>query len=68
MDNDPLVLAHARSLLTSSPEGATIYLDADPRDTGKILREAAGTLDSSQPVAIILIAVLHYTWPARVLP
>jgi len=60
VDNDPLVLAHARSLLTSSPEGATTYLDADLRDTGKILREAAGTLDFSQPVAIMLIAVLHY--------
>jgi len=42
------------------PEGATTYLDADLRDTGKILREAAGTLDFSQPVAIMLIAVLHY--------
>jgi len=60
VDNDPLVLAHARALLTSSPEGITAYLDADLRDTGKILREAAETLDFSRPVAIMLIAVLHY--------
>ena len=60
VDNDPLVLAHARALLTSSPEGVTAYLDADLRDTGKILREAAETLDFSRPVAIMLIAVLHY--------
>jgi SAM-dependent methyltransferase len=60
VDNDPLVLAHARALLTSSPEGVTAYLDADLRDTGKILREAAETLDFSRPVAVMLIAVLHY--------
>jgi hypothetical protein len=59
-DNDPLVLAHARALLTSSPQGATAYLDADLRDTGKILEQAAETLDFSQPVAIMLIAILHY--------
>jgi hypothetical protein len=60
VDNDPLVLAHARALLTSAKEGATAYLDADLRDTGKILAGAAETLDFSQPVAIMLIAVLHY--------
>jgi len=60
VDNDPLVLAHARALLTSSPEGATAYLDADLRDTGKILAEAADTLDFREPVAIMLIAILHY--------
>jgi hypothetical protein len=59
-DNDPLVLAHARALLTSSPEGATAYLDADLRETGKIIEQAAETLDFSQPVAIMLIAILHY--------
>jgi hypothetical protein len=59
-DNDPLVLSHARALLTSSPQGATAYLDADLRDTGKILEQAAATLDFSQPVAIMLIAILHY--------
>jgi hypothetical protein len=60
VDNDPLVLAHARALLTSSAGGATAYLDADLRDTGKILEQAAATLDFSRPVAIMLIAVLHY--------
>lgn len=59
-DNDPLVLAHARALLTSSPEGATDYVDADLRDPGKILQEAARTLDLSKPVAITLIAILHH--------
>ena len=59
-DNDPVVLAHARALLTSSPEGKTAYLDADLRDPGKILAQAAKTLDFSQPVAVLLIAVLHF--------
>ena len=60
VDNDPLVLSHARALLSSSPEGITDYLDADLRDTGRILEQAAGTLDFSQPVAIMLLAILHY--------
>ncbi|HEY5988622.1 MAG TPA: SAM-dependent methyltransferase [Streptosporangiaceae bacterium] len=59
VDNDPVVLAHARALLTSSPEGATAYLDADLRDPEKILEHAAGALDFSQPIAIMLIALLH---------
>jgi hypothetical protein len=59
-DNDPVVLAHARSLLTSTPEGKTAYLDADLRDPAKILAKAAQTLDFSQPVAVLLIAVLHF--------
>ena len=60
VDNDPVVLAHARALLTSSTEGKTAYLDADLRDPGKILAQAAETLDFSQPVAVLLIAVLHF--------
>ena len=60
VDNDPLVLSHARALLSSSPEGVTDYLDADLRDTDRILELAAGTLDFSQPVAIMLLAILHY--------
>ena len=60
VDNDPVVLAHARALLTSSPEGKTAYLDADLRDPAKILDRAAQTLDFSQPVAVLLIAVLHF--------
>ena len=49
-DNDPIVLAHARALLTSTPEGVTDYVDADLRDTGQVLAQAARTLDLSQPV------------------
>jgi len=59
VDNDPIVLAHARALLTSSPQGATAYLDADFRDVDTILAEAKSTLDFNQPVAIMLIAILH---------
>jgi len=58
-DNDPIVLAHARALLTSSPEGATHYVDADLRDTAKICEQAAEILDFGQPLAILLIGVLH---------
>ena len=60
VDNDPLVLSHARALLTSSPEGVTAYLDADLRNTDQILERAADTLDFGQPVAIMLLAILHY--------
>ncbi len=58
-DNDPIVLAHARALLTSSPQGATHYVDADLRDTGKICEQAAEILDFDVPLAILLIGVLH---------
>jgi hypothetical protein len=60
VDNDPMVLVHARSLLTSTPEGATDYVDADLRDTDTILREAARTLDFGQPIAIMLMGVLGH--------
>jgi hypothetical protein len=59
VDNDPIVLAHARALLTSSREGATAYLDADFREIDTILAVASQTLDFSQPVAVMLIAILH---------
>jgi len=59
VDNDPIVLAHARALLASDPAGTTAYLDADLRDTSGILAAAANTLDFSQPVAVMLIGVLH---------
>jgi hypothetical protein len=59
VDNDPVVLLHARSLLASDPAGATDYIDADLRDPEKILSAAAATLDFSRPVAVMLIAVLH---------
>ncbi len=60
VDNDPLVLAHARALLTSTPEGVTDYIDADLRDTDRILREAAKTLDFTQPIALMLLGILNH--------
>jgi hypothetical protein len=61
-DNDPMVLAHARALLTSAPEGRTAYLDADLRDPAAILADPVtrDVLDFGQPVALMLIAVLHF--------
>jgi hypothetical protein len=59
VDNDPIVLAHARALLTSAT-GPVAYIDADARDTGKILAEAAGTLDFGEPVAVMLLMILQY--------
>jgi hypothetical protein len=59
VDSDPIVLAHARALLTSSPQGATHYVDADLRDTDKICEQAAEILDFGAPLAILLIGVLH---------
>jgi hypothetical protein len=63
VDNDPIVLAHARALLVGRPEGTTDYLDADLRETEKILGHARGLLDFSQPVAVMLVAVLHLIGP-----
>ena len=63
VDNDPIVLAHARALLVGGPEGRTDYLDADLRDTDKILDRARTLLDFSQPVAVMLVAVLHLIGP-----
>ena len=60
VDNDPIVLTHARALLTSNARGATAYVDADLRDTGKILAEARTVLDFSQPVALMLLHILHF--------
>jgi hypothetical protein len=60
VDNDPLVLAHARALLSSTPQGATDYIDADLRDPGTILREASRTLDLSKPVALMLMGILGH--------
>lgn len=57
VDNDPLVLTHARALLTSTAEGATDYVDADLHDPETVLREAARTLDLTQPVALTLMQV-----------
>ena len=68
VDNDPIVLAHARALLTSGPHGATGFLDADARDTATILAEAAKLLDFSKPVAVMLIAHLARDRRRRLLP
>jgi hypothetical protein len=59
VDNDPIVLTHARALLTSSPEGETGYLDADIKDPEGILAGAAELIDFTRPVAVMLVAVLH---------
>jgi hypothetical protein len=58
VDNDPLVLAHARALLTSQPEGACEYLDADIRSPDAILDAAAGLLDFKQPIALMLMGIM----------
>jgi hypothetical protein len=62
VDHDPIVLAHARALMTSSQEGATAFIVADLRDPGRILAkpELRGTLDLGKPVALMLVAVLHF--------
>ena len=60
VDNDPMVLVHARALLTSTKEGRTDYLHADVRDPERILHEAARTLDFSQPVALMLLGIMNY--------
>jgi S-adenosyl methyltransferase len=59
VDNDPMVLAHARALLTSSPEGKTIYIHADLRETDQILQEAREILDFDRPIGVMLIGILH---------
>jgi hypothetical protein len=59
VDNDPMVLAHARALLTSSREGRTAYIDSDLRNLDEILDEARYHLDFTQPIAVMLIGVLH---------
>jgi hypothetical protein len=62
VDNDPIVLTHARALLTSTPEGAAAYIDADLREPDTILTDPAlaTTLDLSRPVGLMLVAVLHF--------
>ncbi|GAA1036720.1 SAM-dependent methyltransferase [Virgisporangium ochraceum] len=62
VDNDPMVMVHARALLTSTPEGATSYLEDDLRHPEQILRrtELHNTIDIDQPVALMLVAVLHF--------
>jgi hypothetical protein len=60
VDNDPMVLAHARALLYSTAEGATAYVDADVLDPERILAAAAETLDLNRPTALILSNILGH--------
>ncbi|MFJ9659719.1 SAM-dependent methyltransferase [Streptomyces griseoflavus] len=60
VDNDPIVLAHAEALLTSTPEGSTTYLDEDLRNIDTILEQAARTIDFTRPVALILLGVVIF--------
>jgi hypothetical protein len=60
VDNDPVVLSHARALLTSAPEGVTSYIDADAREPDKILAAAGATLDFDAPVAIVMVDILNF--------
>jgi trans-aconitate methyltransferase len=65
VDHDPVVISHARALLTSSREGTTDYIQADLRDWATISEGARQTLDFSRPVAILMIAVLHFILDAE---
>jgi O-methyltransferase involved in polyketide biosynthesis len=65
VDHDPVVMLHARALLRSSPKGATGYIQADLREPDAILAKAAETLDFRQPVAVLLLAVLHLVTDAQ---
>ena len=60
VDNDPLVLVHARALLTSNPQGASDYVDADLHDSGRVLSQAARTLDFAKPIALILHGIMGH--------
>ncbi|NAS25876.1 SAM-dependent methyltransferase [Herbidospora sp. NEAU-GS84] len=60
VDNDPLVLVHARALLDSTPQGATDYIDADLRNPDPILQAASDTLDFARPIGLMLIGVLDF--------
>ncbi|MFD3685724.1 SAM-dependent methyltransferase [Nocardiopsis sp. NPDC058631] len=68
VDNDPLVLAHARALLVGTPEGVTDYIDADLRDPDRILEQAAQTLDFDQPVALMLMGILGHVPEDEIVP
>jgi len=59
VDNDPIVLAHARALLASGPQGSTQYVHGDVRDPVPIVQAAAQTLDLAQPTALMLLGILH---------
>lgn len=60
VDNDPLIMSHARALLTSTPEGATDYIQVDLREPSAVLQEATRTLDFTQPVGLMLLGILNF--------
>jgi O-methyltransferase involved in polyketide biosynthesis len=60
VDNDPIVLLHAGALLTCSPPGRCAYIEADVRDPDRVLAEAAATLDLAEPVAVLMLGLLHF--------
>lgn len=60
VDYDPIVLAHSHTLLTSTPEGKTVYIQEDLRHTDQVLEQAAATLDFSRPVGVIMVAIMHF--------
>jgi SAM-dependent methyltransferase len=60
VDNDPVVLSHARALLNSAPEGLVSYIDADAREPEKVIAEAARTLDFGEPVGVVLVDLLNF--------
>ncbi|MEU0194756.1 SAM-dependent methyltransferase [Streptomyces afghaniensis] len=60
VDNDPIVLVHARTLLTGTPDGATAYIDADVHDPDAILERAGHTLDLTRPVAVMMLGILNF--------
>jgi O-methyltransferase involved in polyketide biosynthesis len=60
VDNDPIVLTHARTLLAGTPEGVTAYVDADAHDPGAVLRSASATLDLRRPVAVMMLGILNF--------
>jgi S-adenosyl methyltransferase len=60
VDHDPMVLARARTLLTSTPEGAAVYINADMREPDRILEQAAQTFDLAQPIALLFMGCLGH--------
>ncbi|MBB4932364.1 hypothetical protein F4561_003184 [Lipingzhangella halophila] len=68
VDNDPMVLAHARALLVSTPEGGTTYVDSDLRDVDTVLRQAAGLLDFTQPIALTILGTMLHIEDADAYP
>ncbi|MFC9976998.1 SAM-dependent methyltransferase [Spirillospora sp. NPDC127200] len=65
VDNDPLVLAHARALLAGSPEGVTSYVDGDVHDPEAVLEAAGRTLDFGRPVGLTLLAIVQFVLDDR---